>query len=176
MDNTFLETLKLRQGEATRTLQTAQVRLQVAQNEFNLASQRAGACNILLAAEMQRVQLEAAAQEAAERAALPGPHASVSEPKPVAPEVTPTSPASSAEINKTELVRNVLRGHTSGITPNEIWKELKNQVTTAYVHSVLHRLMDRDEVGRKRHKYYLKQHPQPQTEEVASQNGIAAQN
>jgi hypothetical protein len=188
MESNFIETLKLRQQEAAKRLHVAQVKLQAAQSEFNLAAQYANSWNVAIAAEMQRVQQEKAeeeAQAAAERAEstvsaestqpksgdelLNNLRAAVG--KPVS-DTPAAAPPNTPDINKTTLVRDVLSRNPNGMRPYEIRKELNNQLTAAYVHSVLHRLMDRDEVGKKRGKYYMKQ-PHPQ--EVAGHNSVAQQ-
>jgi hypothetical protein len=62
-----------------------------------------------------------------------------------------------SEINKTDMVREILRQHPAGITPTEIWKEVKNQMShRAYLYSILGRLKDRDEVLVRRKKYFPK--------------------
>jgi len=174
MDNSYIETLRARQQEATRKLVLAQQNLQHAQNAFNIASQQATSWNVVLSAEMQRLQQEAALEAAVEAVSksqvAPSPEPS----QPITASVSESGTPGAPEISKTELVRGVLRQHPNGITPNEITMELKNQVSNAYVHSVLHRLKDR-EVTKRRGKYFLKQNPQPQSEDVAVHNGVVQQ-
>lgn len=186
MENPFVEFLKTRQQEAARKLQVAQVQLQQAQLAFNQAQQQATSWTIALQTELQRAQQEAAAAARPVERAEPTAQSSASadeqppSPPPLSPpNVKPTSAneaaeqiASAPEINKTILVRNVLSQHPDGITPVEIFKELKNQVSAAYVHSVLHRLKERDEIVKRRGKYSLKQHSQSQSE---SPNGVVVQ-
>jgi hypothetical protein len=186
---TFLDELTVRHQEASRELQAAQVQLQFAQNKFNQASQRTNALAVILAGEQQRIAREQALERArvaaariiapmAENASHPA-----STPAPPAPEALVPTPAATQPVasdtdapTKTELVRAILGRHPKGITPNELWKQLKNpQISSVYVHSVLHRLKERDEVGRRNHKYFLKT-PQPHAEEVAAQNGVVEMN
>jgi hypothetical protein len=173
MENTFIEMLRQRHQEAAKRLQLAQAKLQAAQADFNLAAQQNNSWQVAVTAEIQRVQQDAAAQEAEQRSI--DVHPAAETPKPTVASALPpsTSTPPPPEINKTELVRDVLRQHPNGVTPVDISKELKNQVTVAYVHSVLYRLKDREEIGRKRGgKYYLKQQPQPgHTEEPIEQDG-----
>jgi hypothetical protein len=165
--NDFMETLKIRQQDAQRRFQAAQQKLAVAQAEAQSAQQEFNSWNYALATEMRKEQQEAAAALAAKQVGPPAP----------APAPDTTSVNASAtnvpEVNKTDLVRGVLRQHPNGITPTEIWNELKNQVGNAYIYSVLKRLKDRDEAAKKRGgKYYLKH---PQSEEVSAQNGVVQQ-
>lgn len=156
--NEFIEKLKVRQQDAQRRMQAAQQQLAVAQAAFQAASQEFNSWNYAVAVEMQKAQQEAAAAQHAGTAAEQ--HQPVTE---------SASINNMPEVNKTELVRAVLRQHANGITPVEIAKELKNQVDSAYIYSVLKRLKDRKQVTKKRGKYCLQQHQS--AEEVAAQNG-----
>jgi hypothetical protein len=91
----------------------------------------------------------------------------------VANRVAPSSPVSTAvnqnmplsqsptddnnpEINKTEAVRVLLRQHPNGMTPAEMWKHLRPQMSNrVYLYSVLKRLKDRGDVRERRGKYYF---------------------
>jgi len=168
----FLETLKSRLQDAQKRMQVAQQKLAVAQAEFNSAAQETNSWNVAVLTEAHRIQQAAAAEQAMPVVGPPAP----STPSTEASQATTIAPA--PDINKTDLVRAVLRQHTTGITPHEIAKALKMQVDNAYIYSILKRLKDKDEVVKKRSgKYCIKQHSQqqPQTEEVGAQNGIAQQ-
>jgi len=69
--------------------------------------------------------------------------------------IEPSSPSSAPEVNKTELVCELLRQNPAGMTPSDIWakmdKEIKNR---AYLYSVLKRLKDRGVAREKRGKYF----------------------
>lgn len=66
-------------------------------------------------------------------------------------------PHESQEVNKTEMIRDLLRQNPTGLTPSDLWKRVKAQFThRPYLYSVLKRLKDRDEVTVKRGKYLLK--------------------
>jgi hypothetical protein len=165
MVNAFMETLKARQQDAQKRMVAAQQKLAIAQAEFNAVSQEANSWNVALMTETRREQQEAAAAQAATQVGPPVPWTEASQPA-----TFPPAP----DVNKTELVRAVLRQHPAGITPTEIWKELKMQVGNAYIYSVLKRLKDREEITKKRGgKYCLKNQPQP--EEITVPNGIAQQ-
>jgi len=175
----FIENLRVRQQDAHRRLQAAQQRLAVAQAEFQAASQDFNSWNYALATETRKAQQEAATALAARLAGHSSPPSPTPDPVTavtvVTTPVTPAPIANVPEVNKTELVRNVLRQHTSGLTPNEIWKELKNQVGYAYIYSILKRLRDNEQITKKRGKYCLKNHQQLQPDEVTVQNGIIQQ-
>lgn len=60
-------------------------------------------------------------------------------------------------VNKTGLVREMLREHSTGISPTDLWTELKGQLSSrAYLYSILKRLRDKDEVFIRRKKYVLR--------------------
>lgn len=66
-------------------------------------------------------------------------------------------------VNKTEIVRELLRSHTNGITPADLWKGFQIQApgtSRQYLYSVLKRLRDREYVCVRRGKYVLKTKPQ----------------
>jgi hypothetical protein len=75
-----------------------------------------------------------------------------------------------SESNKTEAVRMLLRQHTSGMTPGEIWKNLQSQVSNrVYLYSVLKRLKDRGDVRVKRGKYYFNLKPEENESQITVQ-------
>jgi hypothetical protein len=70
---------------------------------------------------------------------------------------------SPAEPNKTEIIREALHGHPTGMTPGELWLAVKDQIPRRnYVYAVLARLKDRDQVYVKRGKYVFRGTPKPQ--------------
>jgi hypothetical protein len=76
--------------------------------------------------------------------------------------------ASAEPINKTEVVRAMLRQHPSGMSSSELWKEFQIQApktSRAYLYSVIKRLKDRDQLYTRRGKYILKQKMQEATNE-----------
>ncbi len=176
--NSILDELKVRHHEAGKAFQLAQAELQASQNRFNIASQRLNALAVVLRDEQQRVAQEEVAEAARQHkfamavsdanitASTPSP--SPAAPQTAAPETTATNEPEAP--NKTDLIRAVLGQHQKGISSSELWKELKDpQISSAYVHSVLHRLKKRGQVSRRLGKYFLKV---PQPEEVAAQNGV----
>lgn len=159
----FLETLKQRLADAQARHQETQKRFQAAQAEATAANQRFQAVNV----EFQGVSQEMAGwakavevetkKEAAEAQAATG----VTVPNVISasvaalplPEVV-DNPQNAERVNKTELVRDVLRSHPNGLKPVEVWKLVQEQIPhRAYVYSVLGRLKDRDLVSVRRGKY-----------------------
>jgi hypothetical protein len=78
-----------------------------------------------------------------------------------APEEDHAEPAGPPEAaNKTELVREMLRLHPTGITVSGLWTEIGDQINSrAYLYSILKRLRDKDEVFTRRKKYLLRPRP-----------------
>jgi hypothetical protein len=141
----FLDVCKARMADAQKRFQEAQQKLQTAQQEFGIAQQEFAAWQQAVAFETRNQQQTAAA--------IP--------PAPTLPATASTKvPAAhpSAESNKTEMIREVLAQHPTGMTPTEIWEAVKDQVARPYVYSVLKRLRDGNEVvyQRKRKKYTIR--------------------
>jgi hypothetical protein len=81
----------------------------------------------------------------------------------------PAVPA--GELNKTEIVRELLRQHSAGMTPSDIWKQVKAQIPhRPYLYSILKRLKDKGDITDKRGKYFFKFAPKP--EEAKDQNMV----
>jgi hypothetical protein len=70
-------------------------------------------------------------------------------------------PSDSDEPNKTELVRELLRQHPSGMTGAELWTAVKNKFPhRQYVYSVLKRLKKKGFVAQRRKKYIFTAKPE----------------
>ncbi len=162
--NEFIENLRVRHQDAAKHLQLAQQKFNLAQAELQGAQQEYNSWTYAFQTETRKAQMEAAAAATAKQVGPPAPASNAAAPAPIADV--------SEVINKTNLVRGVLRQHPDGITPNEIWKELKTQIGDhAYIYSVLKRLKDREEIAKRRGgKYYVKHQQSP--EENATQNGV----
>jgi len=151
MENIYLDTLKLRLQDAQKRLQGVQQRLQVVTAEFQQVQQEFNSLNVVLATENRRIQQLAVANGVLGPSPSPG----------AVPELPPV--AVKAEINKTALVRTFLQQHPTGVTPSDLWQQLKSQLQQrAYLYSVLKRLKDKDEIRLNRGKYYFKQPHQPE--------------
>jgi hypothetical protein len=58
--------------------------------------------------------------------------------------------------NKTDVVRNLLKQHPAGMSAVDIWKEVGEQFThRPYLYSILKRLRDRQEIVKRRTRYFL---------------------
>jgi hypothetical protein len=177
----FLTNLKIRAADAQKRFMEAQRKLQTAQAEFQAAAQEHTNYQGVIMAEHRKINGPAVPAPISvplpqRRSMLihpngrPDPFIPTHEPAPPSP--APESASAKSEINKTEMVRELLRQHSAGMTPDEIWRALRSQLDNhAYIYSVLKRLKERDEVRKSRGKYYFKHHPQ--TEEGDSPNGIA---
>lgn len=152
---------------ATQNFQRLQVEHQAANSELN-------SLKILINVETQK----RAAQQASELASagmIPGTSPVI----PVAPLVGPKEPTptpattTESDVNKTEIIRDLLRQHANGMTPGDVWRAVKSQIPRRnYVYAVLGRLKDRDQVMVRRGKYYFKILAKP---EDAKGEGLSVQ-
>jgi hypothetical protein len=147
----FIDMLKERLDDAQKRLLETQSHLQQAQLKHQAVTQEFTSLQTLLGLEIARAQR--LAQETAVRAhpvkvAVP---ITATQAVPVALSGTIVTP----EINKTEIIREALRQHTNGITPAQVWLNVKDHVGRNYVYSVLKRMKDKEEVRERRGKYYL---------------------
>jgi hypothetical protein len=152
---------KLRLDAATKDFQTVQAILQQAQQTFNI-------WNSALQAEIREEQRKSAA---ATESQLPLPTSmpqlkAALETKPKDDEdfVDAVDLAGDMpELNKTASVRDLLRRHPAGMTAVDIWNEVKGDFThRPYLYSVLKRLRDREEIVKRRNRYFLKLIPKTQ--------------
>jgi DMSO/TMAO reductase YedYZ molybdopterin-dependent catalytic subunit len=134
-------------GESQKRFQEAQQRLQAAQQEFAQAQQEFAAWQQAVAFETRHQQAKAVVTVAT--ASLPATTPN---------KITPAPNANASEENKTEMVREVLAQHPTGMTPTEIWHAVKDRIARPYVYSILKRLRDSNEVmyQKKRKKYTLR--------------------
>jgi cell pole-organizing protein PopZ len=158
---TILEELKARvaaaqarHAAANQKFQATQAELQAAAGEFNIWN---NALNIetreeaARAAEAAKDQIPITLEAAVEEALAPDP---VSEQPIVLEDEEP--------VNKTNLVRDLLRANPTGLTVATIWTEFHQQAPKAsrnYLYSVLKRLRDKKQIEQKRGKYMLKAKP-----------------
>ncbi len=157
--NIVLEELKVRFAEAQKRLAEATQRFQLAQQALNSAQNDHNVWNAAVQIEMREEQAKAAA---AKENQLPMqlPESKQEQPA-VATETPSQSVVTSDAVNKTEFVRDVLAKHPTGMTPADLWREVRGQFAhRPYLYSVLKRLKDRDEVTVRRNKYVLKTRPQ----------------
>ncbi len=155
---TILEEIQARVAQAQQVLTEATQRFQVAQQALQKAQSDFNVWNAALGIETREEQLRTAT---AKENQLPmNLSQSTSE-----PDDSISSAPAPESVNQTEVVRELLRQHPTGMTPTEIWKEVSGQFKyRAYLYSVLKRLRDRDEVVMRRKKYALRpqqEAPQP---------------
>lgn len=151
----FLETCKQRYAEAQRRFGLATQNLQRAQQEFANAQVEHNNWQGVLASETARVAL---LQKAAQANQTLLPMAQPQPPGESVPKQATAPESNTSDVNKTELVRELLGQHPEGMTPTEIWAVVKNQIPRPYLYSILKRLKDADEViyQRRRKKYSLR--------------------
>lgn len=143
----FLDELKTRLAEVLKHLQAAQQKAQVAQAELQAVNQEYNSLQFLANVETARIQQSAGTPITATVASRI--------PQPALPQAS--------ETNKTETIRELLRQHPTGMTPTDIWKEVKGQMAhRPYLYSILKRLKDKDEVAVRRGKYFVKMLPKPE--------------
>lgn len=148
----ILEEIQARLVEAQKRLAETTQALQTAQQAHQIATQNFNVWNMALQIEQREEQLRQAA------ATEQQPELPLSTPKPAASIVPPIehSVDTSEAINKTDVVRNLLKQHPTGMSAVDIWKEVGAQFAhRPYLYSVLKRLRDRDEVIKRRNKYCL---------------------
>jgi hypothetical protein len=142
--------------ETTQTFQVAQQAQQAAQHNFNV-------WNMAMQIEQRDEQLRQA--KATEKQlslptviprAEPTPTAVASIAAPVATTISEQPADTSEAINKTNVVRDLLRQHPTGMSAVDIWKQVGAQFNhRPYLYSVLKRLRDRAEIVKRRNKYCL---------------------
>lgn len=151
----FFEELKSRGQDAARRVAEAQKELQAAQTKFQAVAQEHNSIQHLIAVEQANRTNEKQKEFF---------------PIDQKPDLTPQSEPLPAE-NQTDAVRKILSQHPTGITPSDMWKQLRTQIKyRAYFYSILKRLRDKDQVIVRRGKYFLKL--VPKAEETKGQAAI----
>jgi hypothetical protein len=152
----FLETLKERLAEAQRRIVLAQARLQQAQVEFASIQQEHNSWAHAVNTEMRREQIQEQIIQSSQPMQTSEPEKAAVVAAPVRAENEIEQPVVSiAEINKTQLIRDVLQQHPNGIKPVGVWHQVRNQVARNYVYSVLSRMKEKKQVVERRGKYFL---------------------
>jgi hypothetical protein len=145
----FLENLKARHAESQKRFIAKQQQLNAVNAEFQAVAQEFNAWTTLLNLEARKEQAAAIAP-AAPVVATPQKSAIPALP-------SAATPPEASESNKTEFVRELLRQHSAGMKPSEIWKHVKEQIPRRpYLYSVLKRLKDRGDIVERRGKYIFK--------------------
>ena len=168
----IIEELQVRSTEAKKKLDEATAALQAAQTAHGLALQNFNVWNLALQIETRDEQQR---QAAAIEKQLPLPETK-SESMLVIDrsnddDVFVVDDLPDMGVTKTDIVRNLLRQHPGGMTAPDIWKQVRSQFQhRPYLYSILKRLRDREEVAKRRGKYFLKL--EPKIEEVKDQQSI----
>jgi thioesterase domain-containing protein len=155
----FLDNLKSRLAESQKRFAAKQQQLAAINAEFQAVAQEFNAWQTLVNLEAKKELTAAREAEAPVIPALDTP--SVVSTNPSTATSAPSAPTN-AEVNKTDTVRELLRQHSAGMTPSEIWKQVKAQIPhRPYLYSILKRLKDKGDVSEKRGKYFFKFSPKP---------------
>lgn len=175
----LLEELRTRQQaaqarlqEATQTFQaaqaahnSAQAAFQKAQQALGIAQQQAHGWNTAYAAVLAE---DAERKQAAEKEQMQLPNTPIPTPLDGPPSLPESIPAAEPK-SKTDIIRELLRQSSHGMTPMEIWSHVQDQFKyRAYMYSVLKRLTDREELCVRRGKYSIRIVPQEAKEETAT--------
>jgi hypothetical protein len=141
----FLETLKVRMADAQRRFNEVNLRFQKTQAEMQAIQQEFVSWQTAVKNETIKEQAELEAQ-------------TPDRPPNTSPAATLTVvPSPASEVNKTEMIKNLLQKNPAGLTPAEVWRAVKTTVPErSYVYSVLKRLKDREQVMVKKGKYYFR--------------------
>jgi hypothetical protein len=163
-----LEAAQKRLAEAKAKLEYAQQVNNYAQYEVNTWTAAVNIQNNLEEQQKKEAAIAAPAGAVGQTAASPA----TSETKPTTQTIgSGSSENTSQEVNKTEAIRELLRQHPAGLTPADLWKNVKDKIShRPYLYSVLKRLKDRDEVTIRRGKYLLKS--TPKVEEQKAQPSV----
>jgi hypothetical protein len=158
----FLDTLKSRLAEAQARHAEATKRFQVIHAEFSDMQKQFQAANAEFQSANQDMQgwakaVEAETKRESAQSVTEAPQNSIPPSLTALPVVdTGDGQANIEQVNKTELVREVLRNHPTGLKPVEVWKLVQGQIPNrSYVYSVLGRLKDRELVSVKRGGKYF---------------------
>lgn len=160
---TILEEIKVRLTEAQKQLTEATQALTAAQQKHQIAQHNFNIWNAAIQIETREEQArQTAAQENQEKLPLANNH-----PTPSATAQTSTAINNGHTVstdtsdeqegpNKTDIVRNLLRQHPTGMTAIDLWKSVSSEFKhRPYLYSVLKRLRDKNEISKRRNKYYL---------------------
>jgi hypothetical protein len=171
MTDQFVEELKIRHADAQRRLQLVQLEVQQIQAKYQSVAQEFNSLTLLLNVEAAKQKALSAGEDSAQ-ASTPDAPGAAAQANTTTPQTTSGhAPASTTpEISKTDMIRQLLRQYPGGITPTDLWKQVKTRMThRAYLYSVLKRLKDKGEVMVKRGKYITRIMPL-KTEEEKEQN------
>jgi hypothetical protein len=152
----ILEEIQARLAEAQKRLTETTQQFQIAQQAQNSAQHNFNVWTMALQLEQRDEQLrQARATEKQLQLPTTVPKSPEAAPSAAAP-IPEQSPDNSDALNKTNVVRSLLRQHPTGMSAVDIWKEVGGQFNhRPYLYSVLKRLRDRNEIVKRRNKYCL---------------------
>jgi len=162
----ILEELRNRLIEAKQRVDDTARKLELAEQAHNAASNDFAVWRAALDSEMREHQVELEATKA-NQPILEGFTPQDIENPLIIPDGNPKTNTeaprtlASETVNKTEIIRALLRKNPTGLTPPEIWSHVGDQFKhRPYMYSVLKRLKDRDEISFRRNKYVIRQQPE----------------
>jgi sugar-specific transcriptional regulator TrmB len=145
----FLERLKAELADAQERQKNLAIKLNAINAEYQAVSQEVNSYIKIVEVQTRKEQGPDAA-----------PPLSVTIVRRIPPAQTATE-----ETNKTELVREILRSHPSGMTGGELWTAVKDKFPhRQYVYSVLKRLKKKGDVSQKRKKFFFTAKPEEVTQ------------
>lgn len=171
----MLDILRERLDDARSRLALAQQKYQAAGIELQQVTNECNIWNSAVALETREEEKRLAkASENQIPMDLPGIAEAPKRENPPPEENHLEAASTAAPANKTQKVREILAEHATGITPSEIWIEVKDYVSSrAYLYAILKRLRDNDEVSIRRGRYLLK--PKPIQLNRAESEGLVIQ-
>jgi len=163
MAMTFLEEIQKRLAEVQTRANEVTRRLGQVQAEHQSVMQELGSYQKIAQVEALRLQREQQQSLIPGAAGAPPTVQTQPQPQSVTAPVLAESPTND-DGNKTEAIREFLRQHPAGMTPAQLWQQMKNRVAhRQYIYGVLKRLKDQKQVTERRGKYYFQ--PVPKSEE-----------
>ena len=151
----FLEQLKIEMADAQKRMTDAQQEFQRAQVVFQAAAQEFQSYQNIVLARTKKEQ-EGSTLGAGKGATVPA--------------ALPLQQNENDDVNKTDLVRDLLRQHPGGMTGGELWSAVKTKFPhRQYVYSVLKRLKKKGDVVQKRKKFVFQTKPEVLTQQSSVQ-------
>ena len=150
----FLEKLKMDLADAQKRHQGMAVRLQALQIEYQALSQEVNSYTKIVEVQTRKEQGIAVSGTATVKPTVRVSGIQITQ-------VPRSGTGASEETNKTELVRELLRQHPTGMTGGELWNAVKDKFPhRQYVYSVLKRLKKKGDIAQKRKKFIFTARPE----------------
>jgi hypothetical protein len=156
---TILDTIKTRLADAQNRLLQSKQRVAEAQEEYQSANLAVTTWQNALEFETRQEDRHASNSQATLDADL-GFAATA-----VVVRHRPESRSVTTEMNRTDLVRELIRRTPNGIRPADLWHEVSGAIAhRPYLYSILKRLKDRNDIYERRGKYYARATSAPEEE------------